>query len=45
MIQVTPKAAQRIRHIVAKEGGLDAAGAKSYLTRLAREGRYLRDVY
>jgi sulfite reductase (NADPH) flavoprotein alpha-component len=34
-----------LAYIIAKEGGLDAAAAKAYLTRLAREGRYLRDVY
>src|SRR6202041_2711726 len=34
-----------LSYIVAKEGGMDAAGAKAYLARLARDGRYLRDVY
>jgi sulfite reductase (NADPH) flavoprotein alpha-component len=34
-----------LAYIVAKEGGMDAAGAKAYLAGLAREGRYLRDVY
>jgi sulfite reductase (NADPH) flavoprotein alpha-component len=34
-----------LAYIVAKEGRMDAAGAKAYLARLAREGRYLRDVY
>jgi sulfite reductase (NADPH) flavoprotein alpha-component len=34
-----------LAYIIAKEGGMDAAAAKAYLTRLAREGRYLRDVY
>jgi len=34
-----------LAYIIAKEGRMDAAGAKAYLTRLAREGRYLRDVY
>ncbi|HEU0218045.1 MAG TPA: hypothetical protein VFQ90_15405 [Stellaceae bacterium] len=29
--------------IIAKQGCLDAAGAKAYLARLAREGRHLRD--
>jgi sulfite reductase (NADPH) flavoprotein alpha-component len=34
-----------LAYIIAKEGGIDAAAAKAYLARLAREGRYLRDVY
>jgi sulfite reductase (NADPH) flavoprotein alpha-component len=34
-----------LAYIVAKQGGLDAAGAKAYLARLAKEGRYQRDVY
>ncbi|MBV9561971.1 MAG: sulfite reductase subunit alpha [Bradyrhizobium sp.] len=34
-----------LTYIIAKEGHMDAAGAKAYLARLAREGRYLRDVY
>lgn len=31
--------------IVTKEGGMNAAGAKAYLARLGRDGRYVRDVY
>jgi sulfite reductase (NADPH) flavoprotein alpha-component len=34
-----------LAYIVAKEGRMDAAGAKAYLAGLAREGRYQRDVY
>jgi sulfite reductase (NADPH) flavoprotein alpha-component len=34
-----------LAYIVGKEGGMDTAGAKAYLARLAREGRYARDVY
>jgi sulfite reductase (NADPH) flavoprotein alpha-component len=34
-----------LAYIIAKEGGMDAAAAKAYVTRLTREGRYLRDVY
>jgi len=34
-----------LAYIVAKEGRMDAAAAKAYLARLAREGRYQRDVY
>jgi sulfite reductase (NADPH) flavoprotein alpha-component len=34
-----------LAYIIAKEGRMDAGAAKAYLTRLAREGRYLRDVY
>ena len=34
-----------LAYIIAKEGGMEAAAAKAYLARLAREGRYLRDVY
>jgi sulfite reductase (NADPH) flavoprotein alpha-component len=34
-----------LAYIVAKEGRMDAAGAKAYLAGLAREGRYARDVY
>lgn len=32
-------------YIVASESGGDAAAAKSYLARLAQQGRYLKDVY
>jgi sulfite reductase (NADPH) flavoprotein alpha-component len=46
-------AAQRMAHdveagmayIVAQEGCMDAAAAKAYLARLAREGRYQKDIY
>jgi sulfite reductase (NADPH) flavoprotein alpha-component len=34
-----------IAYIVAKQGRLDPAAAKAYLVRLAREGRYQKDVY
>lgn len=34
-----------LAYIVAKEGGMDMAGGKAYLARLARDGRYVRDVY
>jgi len=34
-----------LAYIVAKGGRMDAAGAKAYVARLAREGRYQRDVY
>jgi sulfite reductase alpha subunit-like flavoprotein len=34
-----------LAYIIGKEGGMDIAGAKAYLARLAREGRYARDVY
>ena len=34
-----------LAYIVAKEGRMDTAGAKAYLARLARDGRYSRDVY
>jgi sulfite reductase (NADPH) flavoprotein alpha-component len=34
-----------LAYIIAKEGGMDMAGAKAYLSGLAREGRYARDVY
>jgi sulfite reductase (NADPH) flavoprotein alpha-component len=34
-----------LAYIVAKEGRMDAAAAKAYLARLAREGRYQKDVY
>ncbi|HWB51889.1 MAG TPA: sulfite reductase subunit alpha [Stellaceae bacterium] len=34
-----------LAYIVAKQGRLDAAGAKAYLARLTRDGRYQRDVY
>ncbi|HWD60591.1 MAG TPA: sulfite reductase subunit alpha, partial [Stellaceae bacterium] len=34
-----------LAYIVAKEGRMDVGGAKAYLVRLARDGRYLRDVY
>jgi len=32
-------------YIIAKEGRMDAIAAKTYLARLAREGRYQKDVY
>jgi sulfite reductase (NADPH) flavoprotein alpha-component len=34
-----------LAYIIGKEGGMDLAGAKAYIARLAREGRYARDVY
>jgi sulfite reductase alpha subunit-like flavoprotein len=34
-----------LAYIVAKEGRMEPAAAKSYLARLASEGRYQRDVY
>jgi sulfite reductase (NADPH) flavoprotein alpha-component len=34
-----------LAYIVTKEGGMDMAGAKAYLARLTRDGRYVRDVY
>jgi sulfite reductase alpha subunit-like flavoprotein len=34
-----------LAYIVGKEGSMDMAGAKAYLSGLAREGRYARDVY
>jgi sulfite reductase (NADPH) flavoprotein alpha-component len=34
-----------LAYIVAKEGGMDIAGSKAYLARLACDGRYIRDVY
>lgn len=34
-----------LQQIVATQGGMDAAAAKSYVADLAREGRYRRDVY
>ncbi len=34
-----------LAYIIAKEGRMDPAAAKSYLAGMAREGRYLRDVY
>jgi sulfite reductase (NADPH) flavoprotein alpha-component len=34
-----------LAYIVAKQGRMEPAGAKSYLARLASEGRYQRDVY
>jgi sulfite reductase (NADPH) flavoprotein alpha-component len=34
-----------LAYIIGKEGGMDTAGAKAYLARLSREGRYARDVY
>jgi sulfite reductase (NADPH) flavoprotein alpha-component len=34
-----------LAYIIAKEGSMDAAAAKAYLARLARDGRYARDVY
>jgi sulfite reductase (NADPH) flavoprotein alpha-component len=32
-------------YIIAKEGRMEPAAAKAYLARLAREGRYQRDIY
>jgi sulfite reductase (NADPH) flavoprotein alpha-component len=32
-------------YIVAKEGRMDSTAAKTYLARLAGEGRYQKDVY
>jgi sulfite reductase (NADPH) flavoprotein alpha-component len=34
-----------LAYIIAKEGGLEPAAAKAYLARLAREGRYQKDIY
>lgn len=34
-----------LAYILAKEGRMEPAAAKAYLARLAREGRYQRDVY
>ena len=34
-----------LAYIVAKQGRMEPAAAKSYLARLAGEGRYQRDVY
>ena len=34
-----------LAYIVAKEGGIEPAAARAYLTRLAAEGRYQRDIY
>ena len=34
-----------LAYIVAKQGRMDSAAAKSYLARLAAEGRYQKDVY
>jgi sulfite reductase (NADPH) flavoprotein alpha-component len=34
-----------LRQIAAKQGGLDEAQAKDWIVALARQGRYLRDVY
>jgi sulfite reductase (NADPH) flavoprotein alpha-component len=34
-----------LRQIAATHGGMDAAGAKRFLSDLARQGRYQRDVY
>jgi sulfite reductase (NADPH) flavoprotein alpha-component len=34
-----------LQQVVAREGGMDAAAAKQFLQKLARDGRYLRDVY
>ena len=34
-----------LRQVAAAQGGMDAAGAKRYLTDLAKQGRYQRDVY
>jgi sulfite reductase alpha subunit-like flavoprotein len=50
MFAATPKGWPRdvdlgLAYIIAKEGRMDAVGAKAYLARLAREGRYVRDVY
>ena len=36
---------QSLQRIVARQGGMDLAGAKAYLAALAQEGRYQRDVY
>jgi len=42
---LTKRSPTRRSYIVGKEGGMDMTGAKAYLARLAREGRYARDVY
>ncbi len=34
-----------LREIAAKQGRLDEAQAKDWMIALARQGRYLRDVY
>jgi sulfite reductase (NADPH) flavoprotein alpha-component len=34
-----------LTHIIAKQGGMEMAGAKAYLAQMGREQRYLRDVY
>ena len=34
-----------LQQIAEREGGMDAPAAKQFLQKLAREGRYLRDVY
>jgi sulfite reductase (NADPH) flavoprotein alpha-component len=34
-----------LAYIIAKEGRMDAAAARTYLARLSGEGRYQRDVY
>ncbi len=34
-----------LRQVAATEGGMDAAGAKQYFAKLAKAGRYQRDVY
>jgi len=34
-----------LAYILAKEGRMEPAAAKAYLARLAREGRYQRDIY
>jgi sulfite reductase (NADPH) flavoprotein alpha-component len=34
-----------LAYIIAKEGRIEPAAAKAYLARLAREGRYQRDIY
>jgi sulfite reductase (NADPH) flavoprotein alpha-component len=34
-----------LQQIAVTQGGMDAASAKRYFADLARDGRYLRDVY
>ena len=34
-----------LRQVAARQGGLDEAQAKDWIVALARQGRYLRDVY
>ncbi len=34
-----------LRHVAQMQGGLDADGARNWIASLARQGRYLRDVY